>query len=435
MQHAIGPLATAGLALVSATAIVASPLAPPPPDLRIASPIVETTATYEDLFANTSANLSELLPALFDDPLPILSQILSNTGDSATSIAGPAVDLVVGAGGYILRLPITAVEAIQALFAEDGGLGAAVGVLVAPLLPLIPVSVELFNAVSDAIIKPFANIAAGLETALNLPNLLAVGVSAISPLIATVVATVDAVNAVVDGTFGDNASLDSAVRALIDFGPTIADGFLNGTPDAIDRTIDLPFPLPDVTLVAGFGGLLSTRNFGLTVGLGGATVSLETSGPIAGVHNYLQKIADSIAPPPPSEPEQTVANRQGSASADQKDAITLASAEQKTEQEEKTDQKATDVVKVLPDALARVSKKSDKADKPLANFRNSLKKLGDDVRKSFSKGKSKSKTDDSGAKGATGASGASGATVRGGGESGGGGGSTGGSDKSDGGVS
>ena len=74
--------------------------------------------------------------------------------------------------------------------------------------------------------------------------------SFVSPLIATVVtATVDAVQAVVDGAFGDNASLDAFVQSVVDFVPTVADGFLNGYP-LIDQGAESPFPLPDVTLRA-----------------------------------------------------------------------------------------------------------------------------------------------------------------------------------------
>ena len=89
---------------------------------------MQPAATFQDLFTNTQASLATLIPELTADPLPVLRQILDNTINSAQNILEPTVDLVVGGVGYVVRLPITAVEAIQALFAEDGGIGAAIGV-------------------------------------------------------------------------------------------------------------------------------------------------------------------------------------------------------------------------------------------------------------------------------------------------------------------
>jgi len=297
MQLALRPYATAGVALLSATAIVSSPVMPPP-ELRIAAPIVQPLASFQELFENTSANLATLLPALTTDPLPVLTQILENNVNSATSILGPTVDIVVGGAGYVLRLPVTAVQAIQALFAEDGGIGAAVRVLVEPLVPLVGDGIELFNAIVPALQQPFQNIANALGT-VTLANVGAVALSLVSPLLATVVATVDAVSAVVDAVFGDNASLDGTVRALVNFIPTIADGFLNGTA-VINRTIDLPVPLPDVHINGGVGGLLSTGAFNLDIGLRDVNVDIATSGPIAAVNNYLHTLADAITPLAPS---------------------------------------------------------------------------------------------------------------------------------------
>jgi hypothetical protein len=307
MQLTLRPYATAtaAVAFASATVIVANPIAPPLPQIRVAAPNVQSTATFQELFQNTTTSLQTLLPELAEDPLPVLTQILKNNLNSAQAILAPTVDIVVGGAGYILRLPVTAVEAIQALFAEDGGIGAAIGVLVKPLIPLVGDGIELYNAIIPAIQQPFQNIANAIGT-LTLGNLAAVGLSFVSPLIAGVVATVDAVQAVVDASTGDNASFDGFVKSLVDFIPTVVDGAVNGTANVIDREIDLPAPLPDVILHGSVGGLLSTGAFNLDIGLREVNVELQTSGPIAAVNKYLHTLADVITPP-----EAATANKNG----------------------------------------------------------------------------------------------------------------------------
>src|SRR6218665_4029007 len=100
MQLALRPYATAGVALLSATAIVANPVVPPP-EIRVAAPMVQTAATFEELFDHTVANLGDLLPVLRENPLPVLSQILENNVNSATSILEPTVAIVVGGTQYL----------------------------------------------------------------------------------------------------------------------------------------------------------------------------------------------------------------------------------------------------------------------------------------------------------------------------------------------
>ena len=298
MLRTLRPYATAAIAIAGTAAVVAGPalvVYPPPPDIRVAAPVVQPATTVAQLFQNTAANLGVLGPELASDPLPVLTQILENNIDSASAILPPTVDIVVGTAGYVLRLPVTAVEAIQALFAPDGGIGPAIEVLVQPLIPLAVDGVDLFNAVIPALQQPFQNIANAIGT-LTVPNLGLLGLGLVSPLIATVVATVDAVTAVVDAASGEEASVGNTVKALVDVIPTIVNGFLNGTA-VLDRTIDLPFPYPDVVINGGAGGLLSTGSFSLDIGWRNVTVGIDTSGPIAAVHNYLKVVAAATRSP------------------------------------------------------------------------------------------------------------------------------------------
>ena len=89
MNLALRPYATAGIALVGASVIAATPLAPPPTEMegaitRASSAAVELTAAVDpvaawaDLITRTPESLLALGGLLADNPAPILGQIVAN---------------------------------------------------------------------------------------------------------------------------------------------------------------------------------------------------------------------------------------------------------------------------------------------------------------------------------------------------------------------
>ncbi|MET9198798.1 hypothetical protein [Gordonia sp. NPDC003585] len=303
MQRALRPIATTTIAFASVTALALGPMTTPPAltrDVGIESPAIVPTATWTELVQNTSANLDHLIPVLTADPLPVLSQILDNNLTSLGNVAGPTIDIVVGGAGYVITLPITAVQAIQALFG-GGGIEEAAQILIGPLVSLVqgPGS-ELFDAVVAALTQPFQNFVNALGT-ITLENVAALALGVVSPLLATVVATVEAIQNFVGAVNDDDSDFGDVVQSLIDFIPTIVDGALNGA-DVVDTTIDTGLPLlPPIALTLAAGGLLSPAG-NLEISVTGSilrpvlNIAATTSGTIVTINNYLKQVAEAITP-------------------------------------------------------------------------------------------------------------------------------------------
>ena len=78
---------TASVALVGASVIVVSPMAPPMPDIHLPSirsaeaqlaALANPFDAYAQVFQDTIANLKPIIATAAADPAPILSKILSN---------------------------------------------------------------------------------------------------------------------------------------------------------------------------------------------------------------------------------------------------------------------------------------------------------------------------------------------------------------------
>lgn len=91
MQLSLQPFTTAGIALVGASAIALSPLAPPPVtasatttvstaavQLSAASSFVDPIAYWGDVLELTNTNLSKIFAAASAEPFPVVRQIVSN---------------------------------------------------------------------------------------------------------------------------------------------------------------------------------------------------------------------------------------------------------------------------------------------------------------------------------------------------------------------
>uniref|UniRef100_UPI003D8EF7DF hypothetical protein n=1 Tax=Gordonia sp. B7-2 TaxID=3420932 RepID=UPI003D8EF7DF len=200
----------------------------------------------------------------------------------------------------MITLPITAVQAIQALFG-GGGIEEAAQILIGPLVSLVqgPGS-ELFDAVVAALTQPFQNFVNALGT-ITLENVAALALGVVSPLLATVVATVEAIQNFVGAVNDDDSDFGDVVQSLIDFIPTIVDGALNGA-NVVDTTIDTGLPLlPPIALTLAAGGLLSPAG-NLEISVTGSilrpvlNIAATTSGTIVTINNYLKQVAEAITP-------------------------------------------------------------------------------------------------------------------------------------------
>src|SRR5690242_13703035 len=100
MQLALRPYMTTGVALVGASVIAVSPIAPVPdvnlPSLREQAVALAAEANplvaYTELITNTVSNLQAIAEQILADPAPILSAILDVQRANATVLVGGAAD-------------------------------------------------------------------------------------------------------------------------------------------------------------------------------------------------------------------------------------------------------------------------------------------------------------------------------------------------------
>jgi hypothetical protein len=218
MQSALRPYLTAGvaLALAGASLIAVTPVAAPDIQERAVRLTDFPLITPEELFTDTSANLSALQAQIAADPTPVLSAIAANqavyaqdlttalqgagstlettlqglpaalqtafadltSGDFANAVTGPfnyLVDGVVSAGLPLLEGLQTILEGITgnlaAVISDDFGL-----IAITALVPLVPVAavVSAFAGVGENIVNALAggNISGVLENLALAPTTL-----------------------------------------------------------------------------------------------------------------------------------------------------------------------------------------------------------------------------------------------------------------------
>ncbi|NKZ14716.1 hypothetical protein HGA11_27405 [Mycolicibacterium septicum DSM 44393] len=111
MNLALRPYATAGIALVGASVIAATPLAPPAPDVHLPTlptqAAVELSAftnpldTWASVLTATLTDVGALGQAIADNPAPILRQVIANQMANATKLAGIGQAVATGIGGLL----------------------------------------------------------------------------------------------------------------------------------------------------------------------------------------------------------------------------------------------------------------------------------------------------------------------------------------------
>ncbi|MGE2723213.1 hypothetical protein [Mycolicibacterium pulveris] len=270
MQRAVRPYMTAGVALVGASVIAVSPVAPPVPDIKVAAAPAVSSAmqlasatnpliAFSELFSNTLTNASGLFEQFAASPAPILQQVLINQGANLALIANTAEQLAVLFPDLVEQIGANLREMATQLAAGDFvGAGQTLNETLIfaglPLLGLIGPPLTILQNTTQNIANVFA----------ELPN-------QVFPLLSAIV--LSPVQSIINGT----ADIAQTV-----FDAVTAGDFLT----AAGAVISAPIVMADVVL-NGFGG---------AAGLLTPQLNFFTSGPIGALLGLRDAIADALDP-------------------------------------------------------------------------------------------------------------------------------------------
>ncbi|MGV0744491.1 hypothetical protein [Mycolicibacterium sp. XJ870] len=285
MQVTARPYLVAGVALVGASAIAVSPMAPPAPDVQIpaihassASVALTAAANPLELWAEVMGTAFENVGGLGEqwlaDPAPILRQIIANQLHSASVLSASAQTLADGlAEAFDPDSFFSFTASIQQAFDQiaagefEEGFAAIPASLLYLGLPLIAaIGNQFVPGAWSVIAQPFTNLAKLVTQFPDaLPALFANGL--LSPMMATAAASGHTLESLVDSATGGDAA--SFANTLVNAPATVTGALLNGY--EIDGYLAT--------------GLLNARE-GFTPG-----------GSISAVLSALTQIADSIKTP------------------------------------------------------------------------------------------------------------------------------------------
>ena len=228
MQVAVRSYLTAGVALVGASVIAVTPIAPLPADIQIPNPAVQLAATpfdiYVQVFQEAVANAGVLLDEALADPAPILGQLLANQIATVNSLAA---GLVTTAGATFTALTTVVPPLLQAAFNDliSGDVeGAVNNLLTAALATVLPLA-GLVGPIQAAIAQPVQN----LLNVIDLVDPTTVSLALVG-LLGPDISGVGAIGTAVQNVIGavGNGDLEQVLGAVIAGPAVVADGFLNG---------------------------------------------------------------------------------------------------------------------------------------------------------------------------------------------------------------
>lgn len=291
MQIAVRSSITAGVAVLGAGVIVASPLAPPVPELHF--PAIHASAfnlsaavapmdVYSQVLHEAATNIQTLTAGA--DPAPALKQIVTNQISSLTALAGA----LQSAGGQSVtaltkQVPAALQTAVDRLGAGDIT-GAVNALLTVPLLLTQP-AINLVPALERTLMQPVQNLVnvAKIFSDPLYDSLFAVGM--VGPLITGLGATAVAVQNVIDAAV--KGDLQQVGNAILTAPAVIADGVLNGGygPDL--------GPLVGGGFSVLAGGLLTPGGFEFTPDF---NIVLNVAGPVATLQQLGKLIAGALKP-------------------------------------------------------------------------------------------------------------------------------------------
>lgn len=236
MQAAAHPYLAAGVALVGASAIAISPVAPPMPDITIPavssaevglSAATDPIQAYADLFANTIANVSTLIGNEVTDPAPVLLQVITNQLSTAGSLFIALEGSATALGNALdPSNPWSIPSLLQASLTDllAGNIDSAVANLWSAFLtPVAGAALPLLEPAINAIRQPVQNLA----NVLSNPAIVALpALGLINVVYRTITVAGNVGQEIVDSArAGDPLGV---VNAMLSSPAVIADAFLNG---------------------------------------------------------------------------------------------------------------------------------------------------------------------------------------------------------------
>lgn len=236
MQVAAHPYLAAGVALIGASAIAISPVAPPMPDITVPavssaevslSAATDPIQAYVQLVTNTFTNASTLIGQELADPAPILRQVIDNQIATAVSLGTALQDSAVALGNALdpsnpYSIPSLLQLAVSNLLSGDIN-GAVANAWSAFLTPVVGVGLPLLEPITAAIRQPIQNVLNVVDTQLAVVMPL---LGALNVAYRTITVAGNVGQEILDSaTAGDALAV---VSTMLSSPAVIADAFLNG---------------------------------------------------------------------------------------------------------------------------------------------------------------------------------------------------------------
>ena len=244
MHAALRPYTTAGVALVGASVIAVSPVAPPMPDIQeattraasnaqvelaaLVNPIEEWAQVFQTAFVNATAIGSRIAA----DPAPILAAIANNQAISAEFLAGFGLafgSAYLDAAGDIPANVAAALALIEQGNIQQGVQDLLLGLTVTPVLSALLFSGLILQLpdVAAVLSNPFDNISRVINTGLSIGTLFNLAPLLVEPFAPALQLGVTA-QQVYDAVEADD--FEAAVNALISFPSQLVNTTVNGNP-------------------------------------------------------------------------------------------------------------------------------------------------------------------------------------------------------------
>ncbi|MGE2729825.1 outer membrane porin GjpA [Mycolicibacterium vaccae] len=250
MYTALRPYATAGVAMLGASAMAIAPVVVTPalPDLKLAAPAVQLSAAIDpltpvlDLFNKSEVNVANLVGSWLEAPAPVLQQIIANQ----IRYLGELPDI----GVILNQMGANVMAGLAAPFAEDLS---SMGDMHAAVYDMI------VNGIPGAIEPAPPHLVPVLKFTTTYLSGMLVGLAGL--VMNPVLALGSSIHSVFQNLGGEDADIKAALNTLINIPTAMVDAFLNGgqtmnvTPLLTMLGMNLPVPGMEVDLA--FGGLLS----------------------------------------------------------------------------------------------------------------------------------------------------------------------------------
>jgi hypothetical protein len=244
MQAAVRSYKTMGVALVGASVIAVSPMAPPLPHVHLPALGVSSVAVklsalsdpieqWVQLLQASLSNVEQLGQTVVANPAPVLGQVVTNQVASAQVLAQVAQGLGQGFVQQLVATPGELQAAFQQLASGDipdglnAVLSAVTGPLIVPLLNVFlfsPLGTEFTNVLQ----QPFANLSAAVNVLTNTNNLLPIILSPFN--IAQNMTDAVSVSAQAMVAAVNQGNIAAFASAVIGLAPALVGAIINGSP-------------------------------------------------------------------------------------------------------------------------------------------------------------------------------------------------------------